>query len=222
MKYKIDELLSDVKAVLFDLDGTLIDSMWMWKDIDKEYLGKRNIVIPEDLQPEIEGMSFRETAEYFKKRFNITDSVEIIEKEWHDMAYSKYVNDVFFKDGAIDFLKELKHRGIKTAITTSNSIQLVKSVLTARKAEELFDYIVTASEVGAGKPAPDIYLNAAAYFGLTSKECLVFEDVPMGILAGKNAGMKVVAIEDEFSAPQRAKKLELSDYYIDCFNDIEK
>ena len=78
-----------------------------------------------------------------------------------------------------------------------------------------------ACEAGAGKPAPDVYLLTAEDMGVKPERCLVFEDVPMGILAGKNAGMTVCAVEDDFSAPQCAKKRELADYYIQDYNDIK-
>ena len=69
-------MLKNINAVLFDLDGSLVDSMWIWKDIDREYLGRFNIPLPEDLQSSIEGMSFSETAVYFKEHFPIPDSIE--------------------------------------------------------------------------------------------------------------------------------------------------
>ena len=83
-------MLNNIRAVLFDLDGTLVDSMWMWKDIDIEYLGSRHLPLPEDLQRSIEGMSLTETAVYFKKRFALPDDLEEIKKEWMDMAREKY------------------------------------------------------------------------------------------------------------------------------------
>ena len=74
----------------------------------------------------------------------------------------------------------------------------------------------------AGKPAPDIYLLVAETLGVKPEECLVFEDVPMGILAGKNAGMRVCAVEDTFSASQREEKKELADYYIESYDEIPR
>ena len=88
------------------------------------------------------------------------------------------------------------------------------------KISGLFDVVRTAGEAGAGKPAPDVYLMVAAELKVEPERCLVFEDVPMGILAGKNAGMKVCAVEDAFSSLQRGKKKELADYYINDYYDI--
>lgn len=79
-------ILDHIKAVIFDLDGTLVDSMWMWEDIDIEYLGRYGLSCPEDLQKAIEGMSFTETAVYFKERFGLPDSIEEIKEAWIAMS----------------------------------------------------------------------------------------------------------------------------------------
>ena len=98
--------------------------------------------------------------------------------------------------------------------------KLVEEFLKARQITHLFDTICTSCEVNKGKPAPDVYLKAAGQLGAEPSACLVFEDVPMGILAGKNAGMRVCAVDDWFSRPQDAKKRELADYFIHSYEDI--
>lgn len=213
-------MLDNIKAVIFDMDGTLIDSMWMWKDIDIEYLSRYKIELPSNLQKEIEGMSFTETATYFKETFNLSQSVDTIKEEWNDMARDKYEHKVTPKDGVIEFLKYLKANNIKTGIATSNSKELVKIAMTANNMEQYFDVIVTACEVNKGKPSPDIYLKVANELGIDVLECLVFEDVPMGILAGKNANMKTCAVFDEFSKHMDNEKRKLADYYINSYDDI--
>ena len=220
MGVKMNKMLKDVKAVIFDLDGTLVDSMWMWRDIDIEYLGKYGIEFPEDLQSGIEGMSFSETAEYFKNRFQLSQSLEDIKEEWNQMAWDKYLNAVPFKQGAVELLEVLKERGIKAGIATSNSRELVTLVIQKHNAEDYFQSIRTSCEVEKGKPSPDIYHLVADDLGVTSEECLVFEDVIQGIMAGKNAGMKVCAVYDTYSAEDTDKKKELADYYIESFQEI--
>ena len=205
-------MLKNKKAVIFDLDGTLVDSMWMWKAIDIEYLGKFGIPLPPTLQKDIEGMSFSETAVYFKETFQIPDSLDKIKADWNQMAYDKYTKEVPLKNGVGEFLERCKENGIKFGIATSNSRELVDATLEALKIREYFDCVMTACEVAKGKPAPDIYLAVAENIGVNPKDCLVFEDIEMGILAGKSAGMEVCAVEDDFSMNQIDKKKELADY----------
>ena len=215
-----EELTEGIQAVIFDLDGTLIDSMWMWKQIDIDYLARQGHPLPEDLQDCIEGMSFSETAVYFKKRFCLADSLEVIKADWNRMAYDIYVNDVPLKPGVLKFLQYLKKQGIRTGIATSNSKELLLAVLKSLEIEEYFDEIHTSCEVEKGKPAPDIYLLVAERLEVKPEACLVFEDIMQGILAGKAAGMKVCAIKDEFSTKQEAEKRANADWFINGFEEI--
>ena len=136
------------------------------------------------------------------------------------MARDKYRTQVTMKGGVHSFIREMKSQGKRIGIATSNARELTEDALDALKISGLFDVVRTAGEAGAGKPAPDVYLMVAAELKVEPERCLVFEDVPMGILAGKNAGMKVCAVEDAFSSLQRGKKKELADYYINDYYDI--
>ena len=151
-------------------------------------------------------MGFTETAVFFKKRFGIEDSLEEIKAAWISMATEKYCNEVPLKDGVKEFLEYLKEQKIPSAICSSNSIELIK--------------MITCCDVSASKPAPDVYLAAAKALNVSPENCLVFEDVPMGILAGKNAGMKVCAVEDSYSKEQMEQKKKLADYYIKDYDEV--
>lgn len=211
-------IFQDKKAFLFDLDGTLVDSMWIWKSIDIEYLGRFGLDLPEDLGSSIEGMSFSETAVYFKERFSIPDSLEEIKADWNRMTWQKYTQEVPLKPGIREFLTLHRGRGVKMAVATSNSRELAEAVLEAHGLMDYFDAIVTGCEVAHGKPWPDIYLEAAKKLGVSAGECLVFEDIVAGIQAGKSAGMQVAAVEDEYSLYQSREKREIADYYITDYN----
>lgn len=213
-------MLDNIKACFFDMDGTLIDSMWMWKDIDIKFLGQRGIALPKDLQKRIEGKSFSETAHFFKNEFKLTESIDEIKSIWNNMAMQKYCNEVTLKEGVKDFLIKLRSKGIKTAIATSNSYELANACLSALNVAEYFDTIITSCMVGAGKPAPDIYLKCAADCGVSPAECMVFEDIPAGIQAGRTAGMKVCAVYDKYSTDVDDIKRDNSDYYIVNYNQI--
>ncbi len=213
-------MLEQIESVIFDLDGTLVDSMWLWHEIDVEFLGQRGLELPETYQKDIEGMSFTETAIYTKELFHLSESVEELKEIWNRMAMEKYANEVPFKPGAEKFLQYCKSRNIPVGIATSNSRELVEAVGKSLHFEEYIQEIVTACEVERGKPAPDVYLEAASRLGAQPFRCLVFEDVPMGIMAGKNAGMQVCAVEDAFSAGQQEEKRKLADYYIADYHEI--
>lgn len=219
MKHK-HEMLKGIEAVIFDLDGSLVDSMWLWRAIDIEYLGRFGIPLPERLQNEIEGMSFHETAVYFKERFLIPDSLDQIKEDWNRMAWDKYAKEVPLKPGIREFLDGCRARGIRLGIATSNSRELVENVVLVHGLKDYFSCILTGSEIKRGKPAPDIYLEVAGCLGVEPIKCLVFEDIIPGIQAGKNAGMRVCAVEDEYSLDQREDKMSLADYFVEDFSGI--
>lgn len=213
-------MLKNIKAVIFDMDGTLIDSMWLWKSIDIEYLEKFGHDLPDDLQGAIEGMSFTETANYFKTRFDLPDSVEVIKADWNRMAWTYYTHKVTLKEQADIFLKHLIDNDYKTGIGTSNSKEMVGLIVDKFELGDYFHAIRTSCEVEKGKPSPDIYLKVAEDLGVLPEECLVFEDVPMGIMAARNAGMKVCAIYDDFSKGLTTEKKKLADYYVNSFEEV--
>lgn len=210
----IKDLLTGKKAVLFDLDGTLVDSMWMWKEIDIEFLGRFGLSCPDDMEREIEGMSFTETAVYFKKRFDLPLTLDEIKDCWIEMSIDKYRHEVPLKPGALEFLKYCRERGIRTGIATSNGRDMVDAVIGSLKIGEYLDVVTTACEVAKGKPEPDIYLEVAKRLETSPAACLVFEDIPAGITAGKRAGMTVIAVEDEFSRDLAEEKTALADGFI--------
>ncbi|MDD6037896.1 MAG: HAD family phosphatase [bacterium] len=213
-------MLTNVKGIIFDLDGTMIDSMWMWRDIDIEFMEAHGLLFTEQLQREIEGMSFRETAEYFIRTYRLTESVEELMKIWVRMAKEKYMHDVAAKPGLLRFLKEMKARGIKMGIATSNAKELLDAAADAHGIYDYMDAVLTANEVAHGKPAPDVFLEVAKRLHLDPKDCLVFEDIPQGIRAGLNAGMRVCAMEDAYSATQINEKKELAHYYISSYDQV--
>ncbi len=215
-------MLNNIKGVLFDLDGTLFDSMWVWDRIDEDFLKERNIPHPDSLAHDIEGMSFVETAHYFIETFSLSESVEALQRIWNDMARDQYQNDVFFKEGALEFLQYLKSQNIKIAMGTSNSRELVDVLRGKYDLDQFFDAYVTADEITNGKPAPDVYLQAAKEIQVDPTDCLVFEDMVNGIWAGKNAGAKTCAVNDTFTLHQWEEKKKVADYYIENYWDLLK
>lgn len=215
------KMLDEIDGIIFDMDGTLLDSMWIWPNVDDVYLEKYGLLKPEHFHEKMEGMSYSEVAQYFLDTFPTLDrTVQEVMDEWMVMARDRYLTQVSMKTGADSFIREMRNQGKKIGIATSNARKLADDTLQALKIQELFDVVRTSCEAGAGKPAPDVYLMVAREMEVSPSRCLVFEDVPMGILAGKNAGMRVCAVEDDFSRPQIQKKRELADYYIQDYRDI--
>lgn len=217
-------MIKDIEAVIFDMDGSLVDSMWIWKDIDIEYLTRYGYQVTDEMvdafQAEIEGMSFAETAQWVSTHFDIPRTTQEMMDDWNDMAWEKYEKEVFLKPGVAEFLEECVKRKMKLGIASSNSRELIENVIRARGLEGVFQVIRTGSDGLRGKPAPDVYLATAAELGVAPEVCLVFEDVVAGIKAGKAAGMRVCAVEDAYSEKQREEKKQLADYYIEDYYGI--
>ena len=211
------------KAVIFDLDGTLIDSMEVWAHVDHEFLGKRNIPVPDDLFDGIEvGNSYVEVAEHFKQKFNLPETTQEIMDEWTDMVAWHYENDISLKPGVKEFIEFLRSHNIKLGVGTSNIHHLTEKVLSANDVWHYFDAVVDGQKNLRGKPYPDIFLKVAEKLNVEPQECLVIEDVIAGVNAAKNAGMQVYAIEDNYSLKDKEKITEKADFYAADFFSIQK
>lgn len=214
-------MIEHIQAVIFDIDGTLVDSIGMWHEIDMEYFNVIEVPMPPNIQKEIEGMSFTEVAVYFKENFHIDDkSIDDIKLDWIRMAYEKYLYEVRAKRGAREFMRFLKEKGIKIGCATSNDRMLAEAALTPHGFMEKVDSLRSCCEVSKGKPAPDIYLKVAEDLGVDPKNCLVFEDIQNGIKAAKAAGMTVIAVKDEGALKDLDEIMQLCDYYIEDFYDV--
>lgn len=213
-------MLDNIKAVIFDLDGTLIDSLWVWKQVDIEYLKKHGITPPPDLQKHIEGLSFIDTALYFKENFGIKDSIEEIMSEWHKMVSDYYSSVIEVKKGVKEFLEYLKSNNIKIGIATSNSHELVEAVLKRNGILQYFEVIVTTEEVSNSKAEPHVFLEVAKRLNVLPEECLVFEDTISGAIGAKKAGMKVIGVFDEYGSCTPEEFEEYVEHIIHDFESI--
>lgn len=213
-------MLTNINACIFDMDGTIIDSMWVWRQIDIDYLGKYGFEVPENMGKDFEGASMEDVALYFKNRFNLSNSIDEIIEEWNDMAMYNYTHKVAMKPHIQDFLRFLKNNNIKIGLFTSNSLVLAEATLKANNIYEFFDVITAGCSGIKGKPEPDGYLITAEKLGVSPENCLVFEDLCMGIQAGINARMKTCAVRDNYSLYQDIEKKELADYYIEDYNEV--
>lgn len=213
-------MLDNIKAVIFDLDGTLVKSLWVWRDIDLLYLEEYDQQAGEEVLEEIEGMSFTESAQFFKEKFDLKESIEEIKDKWIEMAYERYSEKVELVDGAREFIEYLKSKNIKVGIGTSNSRELAEATLRSNGVLGFVDAFMTSCEVGKGKPNPDIFLGVAKCLGVEPSECLVFEDTYAGMLAGVRAGMKVYGVKEDASVKNIEKIEELVEEYIEDYYEL--
>jgi len=213
-------MLDQYKGIIFDLDGTLVDSMWVWEAIDKEFLESKGVTFEPDFQEDIEGMSFTETCVYFKERYGLEDSVESINQELVDLALDAYTNRVIVKNHVIDLLEYFKARNIPMGIGTSNSKALAAATLKSNGIDHYFTTLNTSCEVSKGKPSPDIFLKVASVLGIEPKDCLVFEDTMAGVKAAKAAGMDVIAIYDAVTTLSEERMTEAANKFIKCYSEI--
>ncbi|POO85250.1 HAD family phosphatase [Clostridium sp. 3-3] len=213
-------MLENIKGAIFDLDGTLVDSMWVWSKIDIDYLKSKGHALPENLNSEICHLSFTQTANYFKERFSLSDSIDTILKDWNNMAYNHYSENVKLKDGVKEFLDKLKQNNIKIALATSNSVPLLEACLKNNGIYDYFDSITTTDEVSNGKNCPDVYLLAAKKLNVNPKNCIVFEDILPAIKGAKAADMTVIAVSDKHSLNDLDEIINHSDKYINSYFEL--
>lgn len=215
-------MLENIDACIFDMDGTIVDSMWVWRQIDIDYLGKFGLEVPENMGKDFEGASMREVAQYFKDRFNIKDDIDTMIEEWNDMAMFQYTNNVSLKPHIKEFLEYIKSSGIKAGLYTSNSMVLAKATLEANGLTDYFEVVTAGCSDIKGKPEPDGYLLTAEGLNVNPARCIVFEDLVKGIEAGINAGMKTCAVKDSYSMYQDNEKREKADFYIEDYYEVFK
>lgn len=189
-----------MRACIFDLDGTLLDSTGMWARIDVEFLERRGLAAPDDYVDAVASLSFPEAAAYTKQRFALPESAEALMAEWNDMCADFYANRVEMKPGAREYLSVLREKGVRLAVATSLPEALYRPALRRHGIEDWFAVTCSADEVGCGKTRPDLFLLAAERLGAEPGECTVFEDIPEAVRSAKSIGMRVYGVYDEASS----------------------
>ena len=211
------------KAAIFDLDGTLLDSMGVWDQVDIDFLGKRGIEVPTDYMIKVSSMQFQQIAEYTIARFGLKATPEALMQEWDDMARVAYSTTVEAKPGALDYLRDLKSAGAKIGVATSLPPQLREPALRHVGMLDMFDDIVSVDDANdVGKDQPDVYLLAAERLGAKPADCTVFEDLLVGIKSAKSVGMKVWAMHDDSSDADWPEICDIADGVLFDFHDAPR
>ncbi len=210
----------DFKGAIFDLDGTLIDSMGIWEKIDKEFLKRRNISIPQDYIEKINDMSFEQVAKYTIERFNLNENEDDIISEWNEMAVYEYSNNIKLKPNVRKYIKKLKDNNIKIGLATSLPKTLYEPVLKNNHIYEYFDVLASTEDVNRDKSYPDIYLLVAEKFNFNPQDCMCFEDILVALKTMKKANFKVVGVYDKYSDSEIDEMKKISDRFIYNFKEL--
>lgn len=206
-------------SAIFDLDGTLLDSMHVWDRVDREFFASRGMTMPDDYPDAVRAMSFRETARYTIARFGLDQDEQSIMEEWRALARAEYECRVEMKSGALEYLQRLKGHGVALATATSLQPDLAAAALIRCGAYGLFDAMCGTHETARGKESPDVFLLAADRLGAAPASCVAFEDVLEACASARAAGMMVCCVRDASSARSERELREVSDWLIDDFSD---
>lgn len=215
-----DLFLDRTQAVIFDMDGTLVDSMWVWGRVDELYMKSKGLPYSPQIVKDLSGLSIMQDCVYFREKYGLTDSDEQMLSDWNALAYEQYSEHVHLKEGAGRWLSLIRERQIPMALCTSNSRMLAQTALDRNGIMPYFQVVLTGEDVRKGKPDPFIYQEAARRIGAEPARCVVFEDITAGIQAGAGAGMRTCAVYDRQAEYQTAQIRAAADYYIRSFNDI--
>ena len=206
-----------MKGLIFDLDGTLVDSMGVWHRIDDEFLGRRGFPADETYKQAVKTMKYETAAHYTIERYHLSESPEEVMAEWDAMALHEYRYHIKCKPGAAEFLQDLKAKGMKLALATVSHRGLLEAVLKGNEIYELFDVLTDVSQVSRGKEEPDLYLFAADQMGLKPEECMVFEDVLLGINSAKRGGFYTCGVKDHSSNTEEMEIRHVADCFVESF-----
>ncbi len=208
-----------MKYAIFDLDGTLLDSSWVWENIDIDYLARYDKVPTPEIRERIKLLSVRQSAEFIKTEFMLASTTDEIIEEVAQMGEGKYEFEVMLKPGVMEYLQYLKNSGIKMCIATASNRKNAILALTRLGVYDFFEFMIATEDVKTGKDSPEIFLMCAERLGGEPKDTVVFEDSLHAMETAKSAGFKVAGIYDEHSENEWNEIKKICDYCIENFNE---
>lgn len=209
-----------IKCAIFDFDGTLFDSMYIWDNVADTYLRSLGKTPTSTLREDVRALSLYQSACYFKKEYDLSLSTNEIVTGVNQIIERYYLYEVLPKAGVVEFLEQLKNSGVTMCIATATDRYLIESALKRCKMEHYFDAIFTCGEVGHGKDEPVIFRKAMESFDADLVETLVFEDALHAVCTAKADGFTVIAVADD-SEMRQSEIYTLSDFYIESFANTE-
>ena len=209
-----------IKGAIFDFDGTLLDSMFIWDTFGEDYLRTLGKEPKENLTETFKTFTLEQAAEYYREHYGVTLSVEEIVDGVNDMVAEIYRTKVTLKDGVRAFLEGLRAQDVKMCVATVTDRAIVEDVLNRLGIRDFFVEILTCAEVGCNKETPHIYRAALEVLGTKKDETVVFEDALHALITAKKDGFKVAAVYDRHERHQTQMK-ENGDYYITDYETVK-
>lgn len=201
----LDLLLKEgVTHLIFDLDGTLLDSMSVWHDVDKEFLGRYGYEVTPEYTDVVKRVSIEDAAIYTQEKYRIPLTWQEIIDCWESMVFEFYESEVCLKKGAREYVEKARKMGFALSVTTALSKKNANAALNATGIKDLFDCVITLEDLGGkvDKSSPDIFLRASKYISsmkgnVTPAKSLVFDDVPQALKGARSGGFLVCSVYDE-------------------------
>jgi HAD superfamily hydrolase (TIGR01509 family) len=206
-----------LEAVLFDMDGVIIDSEPLWSDAEKQLLARRNLPYSPSLKTAMMGRDARGAVGYLIEHYSLTESLGKLIEERNQLIAELFKEHLKAIPGALDLVRSVIAAGILTGLVSSSPKPLVELALEKLVTTGLFDLTLSGDQVVRGKPAPDIYITAAEKLGVKPEYCLVIEDAPHGVAAAKDAGMCCLAISTSVSVVE----LAMADKVVSGFEEVD-
>lgn len=207
-----------VKGVIFDVDGTLLDSMIIWADAGKRYIESLGCEVKENIDEIMFEMTIQDGAKFLINKYGLTYSVEEICDAINAQTYDFYANEAQPKEGVVEFLEYLYKNNIPMTIATATDRPMIEAAFKRLGWEKYFKRIFTNTEIGKGKDYPDMFLKAMEVMGSQKENTWLFEDGAYSMKTGKALGLNVVGIYDFFSDKNQDEVKELADFYMENWN----
>lgn len=186
----------DKPFAIFDMDGTLIDSMSYWADLGAEFLSRKGAQMTEEIRERIKPMTMTESAALFIREFGLPGTPESVAAEMNDMMDEHYRSDIPLKSGVREYLASLQERGVTMCVASATAEHLMELCLTRLGVREKFAFLLSCESVGKGKDRPDVYFAAARRLGAAAEDCAVYEDAIYAAKTARDAHFYVVGVYD--------------------------